>query len=60
MSSFGRDVVGIVIALFGVAIVAIVLSQKANTTNVLSAGFTGLTNLLTTVLSPITGGSGIG
>lgn len=43
--------------IFGVAIVAEVLSQKANTQNVLSSAGTALSSVITAATSPITGQS---
>lgn len=53
----GNAIAGFITAILGVAIVAVILSQGANTVNVLGTFFSGLTNLLAVVISPVTGGS---
>ncbi len=55
MTDTGKFVGGIVTGLFAVAIVAVVLSTKANTQNVISTSFSGLANVLTAAIKPITG-----
>lgn len=51
------DIFGILTLIIIVAIVATLVSQKANTANVISAFATGLSQLLSTVVSPVTGTS---
>ena len=56
-SSFAKGLSGFITGIFALAIVAIVLSNGAQTVNVLSTFFSGLTSLLTAVVAPVTGGS---
>jgi hypothetical protein len=57
MDKFGQDVTAIITAIIGVAIVAVVLSNGANTVNVLWSFFQGMAGLLSVAISPITGQS---
>ena len=59
MNSAGNIIVAVISGVIGLAILAVVLSNSANTSNVLTSGFTGLTNLFTAVLKPITGSGSI-
>lgn len=51
------DIFGILTLIIIVAIVAVLVSQRANTANVIQAFATGLSQLLATVVSPVTGTS---
>jgi hypothetical protein len=51
------SVVTVLLALVGVAIIAVLVSNNANTTGVISAGASGFSQSLGTALSPITGTS---
>jgi uncharacterized membrane protein YbjE (DUF340 family) len=53
-------IVTILTAIIGVAIIAVLLSKQANTTNVIGAGSQGFSNMLAAALSPVTGGSSVG
>lgn len=57
LDKIGTSIAGFVTAILGVAIVAVILSQGANTVNVIGTFFSGLSSLLSVVLSPVTGGS---
>jgi hypothetical protein len=46
---------GIVTGLVGVAIVAVILSNRSNTSNVIGVSFQGLSNLFQTAVSPVVG-----
>lgn len=46
--------IGVVIAIIGVASLAVVLSRKSDTANVIGKIASGLTGLLRTAVSPIT------
>ena len=52
-------IVSVLTAIIGVAIIATVLSNNSATTNVISAGASGFSQMLGTALSPVTGSSGI-
>ena len=49
-------IVTVLLAIIGVATLAVILSPKANTVNVIKAGAGGFSTDLGTALSPITGG----
>jgi hypothetical protein len=49
-------VVTVLMAIVGVAIIAVLVSKNANTTGVISAGASGFSQSLGTALSPVTGG----
>jgi len=51
------DIFGILTLIIIVAIVAVLVSQRANTANVIQAFAAGLSQLLATVVSPVTGNS---
>jgi hypothetical protein len=57
MSHFGDQIVAILTAIIGVAIVAVIVSNKSNTPNVISAAASAFSNAIGTAVSPITGGS---
>jgi hypothetical protein len=52
-------IVSVLTAIIGVAIIATILSKNSATTNVISAGASGFSQMLGTALSPVTGSSGI-
>lgn len=54
-----EPIVTILSAVIGVAILSVLVSKNANTSQVLSAGGTAFSGILSTALSPVTGG-GIG
>ena len=58
VASIGKGITGFVTAIIGLAILAVVLSNGANTVGVLNSFFSGLANLLKVVVAPVTGGSG--
>ena len=53
----GSTITGLVSGIVGLAIISVVLSQQANTSNVLTSAFSGITGLLGSALSPLTGSS---
>jgi len=57
MDKFGQDVTAIITAIITVAVIAVVLSNGANTVNVILSFFQGMTALLGVAISPITGQS---
>lgn len=59
MTEFWSSVVTIVIAIVGIAGLAVIVSKNAQTGQVLQAGGTAVSGLLSTALSPITG-AGVG
>lgn len=57
MNAFWEGLVTIVLAIVGLAIVSALVSNKANTSGVLQAGFSGINNGIGVALSPVTGAS---
>lgn len=55
MNDAGEKIVGIIGAIIGLAVLAIIISARANTANVLASFFGGLSNLVGVAISPITG-----
>jgi PRD1 phage membrane DNA delivery len=55
MRDIGEAVAGIIAAIVGVAVIGLIVSSKANTSNVLTAFFGGLSNLVGVAISPVTG-----
>jgi hypothetical protein len=55
-----NSLVTVAVAIIGVAIVAVLVSKNAQTTQVLGAASSGFSGALSTALSPVTGGSGLG
>lgn len=53
-------VVTVVLAIIGVAIIAVLVSQRAQTPQVLSAAGGFVSSTLGSALSPVTGGGGLG
>lgn len=60
MGHFGDQVVAILTAIIGVAIVAVIVSKRSDTTNVVSSAFSAFSGLVSTAVSPITGSVGAG
>jgi hypothetical protein len=56
-SDIGEKVTAGISAFIGLAVVAIVISQRANTVNVIGTFMAGITNLIGVAISPITGQS---
>lgn len=52
------SVVTVLTAIIGVAIIAVLVSQKANTSGVITASGNAFTGALNAAISPITGSSG--
>lgn len=57
MNQMWGGVVTVLMAIVGVAILAVIVSKNSNTTSVLSAGSSAFSGALGTALSPITGSS---
>ena len=56
MSEGTRALTAIVAGAFGLAIIAVILSNQANTANVLTAGGSALAGVITAATGPVTGG----
>lgn len=59
MGKIGEQISIVVIAIIGVATLAVILSKNSNTTSVIGAAAQGFSQSLAAALSPITGGGGI-
>lgn len=55
MQGIGEKITGVISAVIGLAILAVILSQRANSANVITTFFSGLSSLVSTAVSPITG-----
>lgn len=55
--SLATSIVTVLLAVIGVAIIAVLVSPKATTSQVIGAGATGFSTILGSALSPITGGT---
>jgi len=55
MNQITSSIVTVLLAIVGVAILAVLVSKQSNTTAVIGAGASGFSNALGTALSPITG-----
>lgn len=60
MNELMRQAGAIFAAIIGVAILAVIVSRQANTSQVLETGFKGFSTILGTALSPVTGGPAFG
>lgn len=58
MNGIGEKIVTICVAIVGVAMLALLVSKKANTAGVIGAAGNAFTGALATALSPVTGGAG--
>jgi hypothetical protein len=56
MNNLLNSVVTVAVAIIGVAIVAVLVSKNANTSQVIGAASSGFSNALGTALSPVSGG----
>lgn len=54
------SVVTVALAIIGVAIIAVLVSNRANTTGVISSAGSAFSGALGTALSPVTGAAGFG
>ena len=59
MNELVSSITTVLLAIVGVAIIAVLVSKNANTTGVISAGASGFSQSLGTALSPVTGGGGM-
>jgi hypothetical protein len=57
--SLVTGIVSIALGILGVATLAVILSKNANTSGVISAGGSALSQNIAAAVSPITGGSGL-
>jgi len=57
MNSFMESASTIALAVIGLAIVAVIISKKSNTANVIQSAASGLANNIGVAISPVTGQS---
>lgn len=57
MHDIGAGIVALVTGIIGLAMVAVIVSQKANTQNVLSSGGTALSSIIGAAVAPVSGGT---
>jgi PRD1 phage membrane DNA delivery len=55
-STAGRAIVGIVASLIGLAALAVILSQQAQTGSILTQGGTALSSVIQAAVAPVSGG----
>jgi hypothetical protein len=60
MGDFGNGIITVLVAIVGVATLAVVFSKNANTAQVSQSFFGGIATDISAAVSPITGGSGVG
>lgn len=53
MDGVGKTIITVIMAIIGIAILAVVVSKKSNTSNVITSGADAFSNILKTALSPI-------
>ena len=58
MNNFGAGVVTVIAGILGLAIVAVVVSQRAQTPQVLQSGGSALAAIISAAVSPVTGSGG--
>lgn len=56
MGHLGDQITAILVAIVGVAIVAVIVSNRANTANVITSASGALASAIGTAVSPVTGG----
>jgi hypothetical protein len=59
MGKFGEAIVAVLTAVIGLAIVAVIVSQNAQTSNVLGAFGSSFSQIIGAAVGPVTGSSGI-
>lgn len=59
-SNFMGQLVVVLTGIIGVAMLAVLVSKNANTSQVINSGGNALTNFLATAVSPVTGGGPTG
>lgn len=60
MNQITESLVTIGVAIIGLATLAVIVSNRANTANVISSGASGFAHILGAAVSPVTGGLGYG
>lgn len=57
MDKFWESIVTVAVAIVGIAIIAVLVSQRANTAGVIQSATTGFGNDISAAVSPVTGGT---
>ena len=60
MNKIISEAAGIIALIIGVAMLAVLVSRNAQTSQVVTAGGNAFANILSTALSPVSGGGGFG
>jgi hypothetical protein len=60
MNSIGPGIIAIVTGIIGLAIVAVVVSQNANTSSVIGASGSALSSVIGAAVSPVAGNNTLG
>jgi hypothetical protein len=60
MNRLMEQITVVALAIVGIAIVAVLVSQRANTSNVIGAAGNAFTDAIRAATAPVTGGSGFG
>lgn len=60
MNSIIKELGVIAAGIIGLAIIAVLVSQRANTSQVITAGGNAFSNALTAAVGPVMGGGGLG
>jgi len=58
MNNIGAGFVSVIAGIIGLAIVAVLVSQRAQTPTVISSGGTALASIINAAVSPVTTGNG--
>lgn len=56
MTDYTNAIVAVIVAIIGLATLAVILSKQANTASVIQASSQGLGTLINAAVSPVTGG----
>lgn len=59
LDAVGSSIVSVLMAIIGVAIIAVLVSRQAQTSSVISAGGSAFSQILGAAISPVNGGVGI-
>lgn len=58
MGKTGEQIVVVLMAIVGLAVIATLVSKNAQTSHVIQSGFSGFATALTAAIAPVTGGIG--
>lgn len=60
MQNIGAGVVAVIVGVIGVAMVAVIVSQNAQTSSVLQSGGTALSSIIGAAVAPVSGSNSFG